>query len=235
MLFFLFLIPFMLNAWCLGPAFLTFSSSAMSFCCSFLMQTSKNLMKAKKVHMLCMQVSSCLPNHLLSGKEGPSFRVCGAFLLPNGVFLMHFSFMLCVFPLKVNMLMDSIVPSRLWWHVFLSQVVNLYGRCIIACANYTEYWIRYVLCMVMSTYGNMALAKIMLSLIQLKYLSRYGVSEACVYDFVLSFILVIACHGKLLVIALDLILHLCFLIQTKMLQRACCLMHWSKWSCMAAC
>ncbi|KAJ6674382.1 PRE-MRNA PROCESSING PROTEIN PRP39-RELATED [Salix viminalis] len=66
-----------------------------------------------------MQVSSCLPNHLLSGKEGPSFRVCGAFLLPNGV-------------------------------------VNLYERCIIACANYTEYWIRYVLCM--EAYGNMDLA-----------------------------------------------------------------------------
>uniref|UniRef100_A0A6N2MKW7 Uncharacterized protein n=1 Tax=Salix viminalis TaxID=40686 RepID=A0A6N2MKW7_SALVM len=64
-------------------------------------------------------VSSCLPNHLLSGKEGPSFRVCGAFLLPNGV-------------------------------------VNLYERCIIACANYTEYWIRYVLCM--EACGNMNLA-----------------------------------------------------------------------------
>ncbi|KAJ6401669.1 hypothetical protein OIU84_016966 [Salix udensis] len=64
-------------------------------------------------------VSSCLPNHLLSGKEGPSFRVCGAFLLPNGV-------------------------------------VNLYERCVIACANYTAYWMRYVLCM--EAYGNMDLA-----------------------------------------------------------------------------
>uniref|UniRef100_A0A6N2MZ43 Uncharacterized protein n=1 Tax=Salix viminalis TaxID=40686 RepID=A0A6N2MZ43_SALVM len=57
-------------------------------------------------------VSSCLPNHLLSGKEGPSFRVCGPFCSPM--------------------------------------------ECIIACANYTEYWIRYVLCM--EACGNMNLA-----------------------------------------------------------------------------
>uniref|UniRef100_A0A6N2MKD8 Pre-mRNA-processing factor 39 n=1 Tax=Salix viminalis TaxID=40686 RepID=A0A6N2MKD8_SALVM len=38
----------------------------------------------------------------------------------------------------------------------ISQVVNLYERCIIACANYTEYWIRYVLCM--EACGNMNLA-----------------------------------------------------------------------------
>lgn len=35
-------------------------------------------------------------------------------------------------------------------------MVNLYERCIIACANYTEYWIRYVLCM--EACGNMNLA-----------------------------------------------------------------------------
>ncbi|TQE12213.1 hypothetical protein C1H46_002138 [Malus baccata] len=29
----------------------------------------------------------------------------------------------------------------------LSKVVKLYERCLIACANYPEYWIRYVLCM----------------------------------------------------------------------------------------
>ncbi|KAJ6343090.1 hypothetical protein OIU76_004932 [Salix suchowensis] len=38
----------------------------------------------------------------------------------------------------------------------LNKVVNLYERFIIACANYTEYWIRYVLCM--ESYGNMDLA-----------------------------------------------------------------------------
>ncbi|PON66832.1 Tetratricopeptide-like helical domain containing protein [Trema orientale] len=29
----------------------------------------------------------------------------------------------------------------------LNKVVKLYERCLIACANYSEYWIRYVLCM----------------------------------------------------------------------------------------
>ncbi|KAF1881085.1 hypothetical protein Lal_00023118 [Lupinus albus] len=29
----------------------------------------------------------------------------------------------------------------------LSKIVKLYERCVIACANYSEYWIRYVLCM----------------------------------------------------------------------------------------
>ncbi|CAK7333903.1 unnamed protein product [Dovyalis caffra] len=51
------------------------------------------------------------------------------------------------------------------WHNYLdmiereddfNKVVKLYERCIIACANYTEYWIRYVLCMEAS--GNMDLA-----------------------------------------------------------------------------
>ncbi|CAK8543657.1 unnamed protein product [Lathyrus sativus] len=42
------------------------------------------------------------------------------------------------------------------WHSYLdfieregdlSKIVKLYERCVIACANYPEYWIRYVLCM----------------------------------------------------------------------------------------
>lgn len=37
------------------------------------------------------------------------------------------------------------------------QVVKLYERCLIACANYPEYWIRYVLCMEAS--GSMELAE----------------------------------------------------------------------------
>ncbi|KAF9669774.1 hypothetical protein SADUNF_Sadunf14G0142500 [Salix dunnii] len=202
----------------------------------------ENVMRRPCFHMRPLNVvSSCLPNHLLSGKEGPSFRVCGAFLLPNGVFLMHISFMLCVFPLKVNMLMDSIIKSKGvtvttllvkattlamakhlgWpserqkrdvhphaaelpskpvsaglgeaeeeekrpyflvrslnvaelenWHNYwdmiereddFNKAVNLYERCIIACATYTEYWIRYVLCMVMSTYGNMDVVNIALN------------------------------------------------------------------------
>lgn len=35
-------------------------------------------------------------------------------------------------------------------------MVKLYERCLIACANYPEYWIRYVLCMEAS--GSLDLA-----------------------------------------------------------------------------
>ncbi|KAG0462969.1 hypothetical protein HPP92_021445 [Vanilla planifolia] len=51
------------------------------------------------------------------------------------------------------------------WHNYLdciekgddfNKVVKLYERCLIACANYCEYWIRYVLCMEAS--GSMELA-----------------------------------------------------------------------------
>lgn len=40
--------------------------------------------------------------------------------------------------------------------IHMNQVVKLYERCLIACANYPEYWIRYVLCMEAS--GSMDLA-----------------------------------------------------------------------------
>lgn len=144
-----------------------------------------------------MQVSSCLPIHLLSGKEGPSCRIWGAFLFPNGVFLMHISFVLCVFPF-VNMVMDSIVPSRLWWHVFLSQVVKLYERCVIACANYTEYWIRYVLCM--EATGNMDLANNALARATQVFVKVWSFWDLF-FHFVLSVVSSsIECHGKLLVI-----------------------------------
>ncbi|CAN6460459.1 unnamed protein product [Victoria cruziana] len=51
------------------------------------------------------------------------------------------------------------------WHNYLdfveregdfNKVVKLYERCLIACANYSEFWIRYVLCM--ETNGSMELA-----------------------------------------------------------------------------
>ncbi|GAV56669.1 hypothetical protein CFOL_v3_00211 [Cephalotus follicularis] len=52
------------------------------------------------------------------------------------------------------------------WHNYLdfiereddfNKVVKLYERCLIACANYPEYWIRYILCMESS--GSMDLAE----------------------------------------------------------------------------
>ncbi|XP_073150895.1 pre-mRNA-processing factor 39-1-like isoform X2 [Henckelia pumila] len=51
------------------------------------------------------------------------------------------------------------------WHNYLdfveggdefNKIVKLYERCLIACANYAEYWIRYVLCM--EARGSMELA-----------------------------------------------------------------------------
>lgn len=36
------------------------------------------------------------------------------------------------------------------------QMIKLYERCLIACANYPEFWMRYVLCMESSE--NMELA-----------------------------------------------------------------------------
>ena len=41
--------------------------------------------------------------------------------------------------------------------LYVRQVVKLYERCLIACANYPEYWIRYVRCMEAS--GSMDLAE----------------------------------------------------------------------------
>lgn len=45
---------------------------------------------------------------------------------------------------------------------YVNQVVKLYERGLIACANYPEYWIRYVLCMEASAcldLANNALAR----------------------------------------------------------------------------
>ncbi|KAJ4954533.1 hypothetical protein NE237_011316 [Protea cynaroides] len=62
----------------------------------------------------------------------------------------------------VRPLVDSELEN---WHNYLdfteregdfSKVVKLYERCLIACANYPEYWIRYVLCM--EARGSMDLA-----------------------------------------------------------------------------
>lgn len=43
----------------------------------------------------------------------------------------------------------------------MNQVEKLYERCVIACANYPEYWVRYALCMEAS--GSMDLANNVLS------------------------------------------------------------------------
>lgn len=53
-----------------------------------------------------------------------------------------------------------------------NQVVKLYERCLIACANYPEYWIRYVLCMEASgclDLANNALARATQVFVKVEY------------------------------------------------------------------
>lgn len=50
-----------------------------------------------------------------------------------------------------------ILLRNLNFYLLWNQVVKLYERCLIACANYPEYWIRYVLCM--ETSGSVDLAE----------------------------------------------------------------------------
>lgn len=50
-----------------------------------------------------------------------------------------------------------ILLRNLNFYLLWNQVVKLYERCLIACANYPEYWIRYILCMEAS--GSMDLTE----------------------------------------------------------------------------
>lgn len=84
-----------------------------------------------------------LPNHLLSGKDGPSSRFWGAFLFNHWSIPYAYPFIAIYSSVMIVLLigpgvMIICVPF---------QIVKLYERCLIACANYCEYWIRYVLCM----------------------------------------------------------------------------------------
>lgn len=66
----------------------------------------------------------------------------------------------CAFPLVLFVVSSIYVTTNLFvdWQLYLcAQVVKLYERCLIACARYPEYWIRYVLCMEAS--GSMELAE----------------------------------------------------------------------------
>ncbi|KAG5586973.1 hypothetical protein H5410_047407 [Solanum commersonii] len=83
------------------------------------------------------KVCSYLPNHVRLDRSHP-FVLEGALFhqrsTPCASFLSPFSFL---------------------WNFFI-VVVKLYERCLIACANYPEYWIRYVSCM--ETSGSLDLA-----------------------------------------------------------------------------
>lgn len=84
---------------------------------------------------------------LLSYLRGLSVPLTEYFLCISPTF-----FLLCFFLLLVN---DGWI-ERLHSFVLVNQVVKLYERCLIACANYPEYWVRYVLSMEASE--NMDLA-----------------------------------------------------------------------------
>lgn len=108
-----------------------------------------------KVQMLCMQVSCYFLTIYLSGKEGPSFRVWGASLFHQRS--TSYAFLLGPFFTYISALAHAILHCTfLTYDIHMTQVVKLYERCLIACANYPEYWIRYVLCMEAS--GSMDLA-----------------------------------------------------------------------------
>lgn len=66
---------------------------------------------------------------------------------------MHISFCF-ISSLATVMAIGCVVISLLFF--LMNQVVKLYERCLIACANYPEYWIRYVLSMEAS--GSLDLA-----------------------------------------------------------------------------
>lgn len=90
----------------------------------------------------------------LSGKEGPSLHIWGASL-----FLQRST--PCAYLHSSLLLFSPFTRVRIWifwlWLYLCAQVVKLYERCLIACARYPEYWIRYVLCMEAS--GSMELAE----------------------------------------------------------------------------
>ncbi|KAJ4894188.1 Tetratricopeptide repeat (TPR)-like superfamily protein [Raphanus sativus] len=65
------------------------------------------------------------------------------------------------------------------WHKYLNflesdgdfdKVFHLYERCVVACANYPEYWIRYALCM--KARGRMDIAKHVLARATNVYVKR---------------------------------------------------------------
>ncbi|KAK6937723.1 hypothetical protein RJ641_031231 [Dillenia turbinata] len=90
----------------------------------------------------------------LSGKEVPPFVIEGPLCSGNGVFLMHFSF--CLISFLKFIWRFSTLFYLINGVLYVNQIVKLYERCLIACANYPEYWIRYVLCMEAS--GSMDIA-----------------------------------------------------------------------------
>ena len=105
--------------------------------------------------MLWMQVSS-YPNHV-SVRHGGSllWYLRGLLISANGVLLMcnsldsSFLSIACIL----------VILCMLQWLIccsFASQIFKLYERCLVACANYPEFWIRYIFCMEASGSNDLA-------------------------------------------------------------------------------
>ncbi|XAR58675.1 hypothetical protein NMG60_11014160 [Bertholletia excelsa] len=99
---------------------------------------------------------SLLPNHLSVRQGGSLLTYLRGLPIPST------EYFLCISPLFFPVLCYWFYS----WNVELSvlthdvtcmnQIVKLYERCLIACANYPEHWMRYVLCM--EARGSMDLA-----------------------------------------------------------------------------
>lgn len=104
--------------------------------------------------MLCMQVSTYLPNHLSVRQGGSLLSYLRGLSIPQRSTSYAYLPVLCVICLFLWFSMpqcDDIIIFCVY------QVVKLYERCLIACANYPEYWIRYVKSM--EAHGSMDLAE----------------------------------------------------------------------------
>ncbi|CAI0385887.1 unnamed protein product [Linum tenue] len=91
-----------------------------------------------------MQVSSCLLKNLSQHGGSLLWYLRG---LSVHRWSISYALLFCALILSVPCLRTPTCPivHDVW--IFVDQVVKLYERCLIACANYPEYWTRYVLCM----------------------------------------------------------------------------------------
>lgn len=110
-----------------------------------------SVLKFKSHTCRCLLIAYPLTIYL-SVKVGPSLHMRG---LPDQLMEYFCHFSLCLDHALLIYLIKVCLSSLYLIHLIL-QVVKLYERCLIACANYPELWIRYVLCMEAS--GSMELA-----------------------------------------------------------------------------
>ncbi|XP_030477599.2 pre-mRNA-processing factor 39-1 isoform X1 [Syzygium oleosum] len=100
------------------------------------------------------KVSTYLPNHLSVRQGGSLLSYLRGLSIPQRSTSYAYLPVLCV----ICLFLWCSMPQRDDIIIFcVYQVVKLYERCLIACANYPEYWIRYVKSM--EAHGSMDLAE----------------------------------------------------------------------------